>query len=574
MLARLRLPRTAAITSLALVIIVIWTVWLASEPWSEAWYHPPMHRPSPQPQPDDSIPQKSIPQESIPQESRPQESRPQESRPQESRPQESRPEESTKDTASEYRVSKLHYLIPTTAITPAVCASVASALLNRYSIPAIVGYKGEGEYDAQAAHIAKLKAAARYLHNVPDALDDDLVIIVDGFDVIAQIPAEAMIQLYFDLMSAANQRVADRHGLTLKEARDRGLYESLLWGTDKGCFPSLETEPQCWLIPDPPTPHNLWGPRSDGDGAELAFSDSKFLNSGTVIGPLGDLRDFLDAANKYIDEVAHLQEHHHSSDQLYISKLYALQQFHRVNQTLSKGQPFPGHVGNRTLPMMRARDDEKAEFHVTVDFESAFTQTQCHNDNFMHNLKYDNWDNSAIMEKDALEEGKAFRPYHIPMPYYFYKSFVRIFHSIEKSARPKGRARDWVHGLRLGTNVATRRIFAFYHNTCDKTFFVKRFRDFWFFPNIGAHLRAAAQANRQGEPISAQPIDGRMWADALHHPQGAADPDMYGGAFTDLAEEPYLLLREACGEYWEEVFEVVPAKGSDAAAKPHEDEKA
>lgn len=430
---------------------------------------------------------------------------------------------------------------------------MASALLNRYSVPSIVGYKGEGEYDAKKAHIAKLKAAARYLHNITNALDDDLVLIVDGFDVVAQLPAEATIQLYFDMMPVANQRVADRYGLTVDEAREKGMYQTLLWGTDKGCFPSKRSQPQCWLIPDPPSPHNVWGTRSEN--GELQYSHSKFLNSGTLIGPLGDVRDFLDAANKYIGEVHDEQESHSNSDQLYISKMYARQEFHRTIEHLSDGQHYPGLEGDRTLPPKRENEDDRTEFHITVDFESAFAQTQCHNDRFMHKLKYNNWDNSATMDKDALDEGDAFKKYNIPMPSYFYQAFVRIFNSIDEKERPGSNARKWVHSLRLGTNVATRRIYAFYHNTCSKKQFVERFKDFWFFTSIDALLKSATRANRQGDPISARPIDGRMWVDAQHHPQNTTDPEGYGGVFTDFKNESYLSFREACGEYWEEIFD-------------------
>ncbi|KAG7111060.1 hypothetical protein HYQ45_017254 [Verticillium longisporum] len=96
------------------------------------------------------------------------------------------------------RISRLHYLVPTTLVKPPVCAVVASALVNRFPIPVLVGYKATGEFDAKAAHIAKLRAITRYLHGPAAGEDDDLVIVVDGFDVLAQIPAETLIQRYFD----------------------------------------------------------------------------------------------------------------------------------------------------------------------------------------------------------------------------------------------------------------------------------------------------------------------------------------------------------------------------------------
>lgn len=104
---------------------------------------------------------------------------------------------------------------------------MTSALANRYSIPTILGYRGETFLDAQKAHIAKLRAIKEYLHKAGGA-SDDLVIIVDGFDVLAQLPSESMIQRYFTLMAEADQRLADQRGIDVKELHRAGLRQTLL----------------------------------------------------------------------------------------------------------------------------------------------------------------------------------------------------------------------------------------------------------------------------------------------------------------------------------------------------------
>ncbi|KAI5456014.1 hypothetical protein BGZ63DRAFT_409401 [Mariannaea sp. PMI_226] len=464
---------------------------------------------------------------------------------------------------SEQRNSKLHYLIPTTKLTAAVCASAASALLNRYSIPVLVGYKGEGEYDAKAAHIAKLRSVSRYLHNGTSLQDDDLVIVVDGFDVVAQNPAEATISMYFELMAVANQRVADKHGLSLSEARKKGLYETILWGTDKGCFPGPGTEPQCWLIPDSPSPHNVWGPQTNNGG--LPFSPSKYLNSGTVIGPVGDLRRFIDKTLELITETWNPEYRYRNSDQHYVSKMYARQEYHRNLPLLAPGQEYPRKGDDYQLPKDRVDENDQTEFHVTVDFESAFTQTQCHNDIFMHKIKYDRWDNSALMAKDVMNEGEHFQAFKIPLPASFLKSWLHFFDAFDQDSKPAESAKTWFRSLALGTNIATHRIFAFYHNTCSKKKFVKRFQSFWYFPYLDPLLKHAAKQNLARKPISSEPIDDRWWFDALQLPtqdpnlgDEGPNPDGYGGLFTDLDTESYLSFKAACGEFYGEIFKVEP----------------
>lgn len=113
----------------------------------------------------------------------------------------------------QYPKSQFHYLISTTGVKPYVCANAVAGLVNRYPAPQLVGYKGEGKYDAHKAHIAKLRTIQRYLHDVGEGHDDDLVVVVDDFDVLPQFGTEALIERYFRLAHEADQRLADEHSL-------------------------------------------------------------------------------------------------------------------------------------------------------------------------------------------------------------------------------------------------------------------------------------------------------------------------------------------------------------------------
>lgn len=398
---------------------------------------------------------------------------------------------------------------------------------------------------------------SRYLHGLEDAADDDLVIVVDAFDIIAQFPAEAMLHLYFDMMRTANERLAARHGLTTEEAREKGLYQSLLWGAEKGCFPPMFHEAQCWLVPDSDAPHNQWGPKTTTGQEPWRFP--KALNSGAVIGPLGDLREFIDATLVLIDETRNPDFHYANSDQLYIARLYARQEYHRNLELVPSDEPYPGlnDGKKRTLPTPKVNDSDVTEYHVTVDFEYAFTQHHCYNERFMVKLKYDNWDKTATVKKDRLDEGDGFSPYKIQMPAYLFKALARIWNAIEDDEKPASTALEWVQKLRMNTNAATRKIFAFYHSTCTKKYFVEGFHDYWFFPFIDTLLKTAKKENRAGTPISEGLIDGRKWVSPNQHPDADEennDPDGYGGVFTDNEAESYLTYRQVCEKHWDRVF--------------------
>ncbi|KAF4961185.1 hypothetical protein FGADI_421 [Fusarium gaditjirri] len=432
-----------------------------------------------------------------------------------------------------HRISRLHYLVPANVANRQVCAVVTSALANRYSISTILGYRGESFLDAQKAHIAKLRAIKDYLHNAEGA-SDDLVIIVDGFDVMAQLPAEAMIRRYFTLMAEADQRLADQRGVTVKELHRTGVRQTLLWGTDKGCWPESETDPRCWLVPFSAQPRLTWGLKT-GTG-DLQYSDSRFLNSGTVIDPLGDLGKFIDAALSLIEDDWDQNLLFRDSDQFYIAALYARQEYQRMRDL--NGGDFPEDIAGRDVPRPKDGKHAVTEYHVAVDFDYAFTQTECHN--------YSNFDMTATIKHDALEEGSRFRPYKIQMPASIYQVFHRVYDSLPAEDRPAMSGHNWIRSLRLGTNIGTRVIFAFYHNTCDKAGFLNTFYDAWFYPLIRPLLRVAVRAIQQQHPIIPEPVDQRLWFAARQYPK--RDLDEYGGVFTDAPGEEFIPLQEFCGE--------------------------
>ncbi|KAF9774455.1 hypothetical protein IL306_007532 [Fusarium sp. DS 682] len=186
------------------------------------------------------------------------------------------------------------------------------------------------------------------------------------------------------------------------------------------------------------------------DTGDLQYSDSRFLNSGTVIGPLGDLRKFVDAALSPIEDDWDQNFLFRNSDQFYIAALYARQEYQRMRDM--NGGEFPEEVAGRSFPKPKGGKDDVTEYHVVVDFDYAFTQTECHNyrfvntsltryylddmNRFIHKLQYDNFDMTATMKHDALDECSRFKPYKIQMPAHVYQALHRVYDSLAPEDRP------------------------------------------------------------------------------------------------------------------------------------------
>ncbi|CAM1508801.1 Fc.00g056490.m01.CDS01 [Cosmosporella sp. VM-42] len=451
------------------------------------------------------------------------------------------------------KISRIHYLIPSTISKPPVCASIVSALVNRYPIPVILGYKGEDEYDSGRAHIAKIPAIQRYLHSLTDADDDDIIMVMDSFDVLAQVPVEAMIERYFDIAAKADQKMAAQRGITVAELHEQGLRQTILWGAGKICWPENS---RCFLIPFSGLPRYAFGPRTD-DGDDV-FSDPQHLNSGTVIAPLGDFRKLIDDTQRMIEDTYDLNWQGRDRDQVYISTLYARQEYQRTLDMNDGKYPIDPRVVE--YPKPKQGNNDTTEYHIFVDFDSTFTQTQCHNEPWMRNLQYNNSDLTASVINDTYDGGRVHhRPFKIQMPFLIYRVMTGIFNSLPKGERLYVKPKDWVHSLPFGTNIGTEVIYSFYHNTCNKDAFMERYHKLWFFPIVKPLLRVAKHAIQDNTPLHPELIDGRIWMAPKRYPVDGNLDDEFGGVFTDFETEPFIPFQNFCQENITAVLGVEPA---------------
>ncbi|KAF5724862.1 hypothetical protein FMUND_419 [Fusarium mundagurra] len=193
------------------------------------------------------------------------------------------------------------------------------------------------------------------------------------------------------------------------------------------------------------------------------------------------------------------------------------------------GGNFPEDIAGRDLPRPKGGKDDVTEYHVAVDFNYVFTQTECHNSRFIHKLQYDNFDMAATIKHDALEEGSKFRPYKIQMLHQSTKHFTECtIHFPQK------------------TDQQCQGTIGFAVSDWAQTSFLDTFHDSWFYPLIRPLLQVTVRAIQYQHPISPEPIDGRLWVAARQYPK--SDLDEYGGVFTDAPGEEFIPLQEFCSE--------------------------
>ncbi|OAA73538.1 hypothetical protein ISF_00439 [Cordyceps fumosorosea ARSEF 2679] len=466
--------------------------------------------------------------------------------------------------------------------------------------------------DAAETHLAKLRAIQEYLQGLSSDEDDDLVLIVDGYDIILQLPVEVMIERYFTIRQDSDAHLAERFKLSVEELHAQGIRNTIFWGPDKICWPIDWAAPRCWAVPASHMPDHTFGP-NQGDGG-MATNDPKWLNSGTVIGPVGDMRRYINVTMAEIARTYDANFENSESDQFYLANVWGRQEYRRSkqalalreaagddNETVTKMTEWLAPSDEHRPPEPVVVEGEETEFHVSIEYESALFQTKAGYETYFGYLKFDQPGYTARMDVDMYDEGVSFVPYSISMPAAVYAALTRVYEAGVKSsssssasrslpAEEKGNltgkrgndddgpppvsqattpsrsrlpASEWIRSVNLGVNYVTRHVYGLWHCTGDKEPIDGEYRALWFFPFVASLLRANALASRAGDELTAVEMDGRAWLPRLQYPveikkkkgsQSSIPGLEYGGAFTDFPGEEFLSFGQLCGEWQEELF--------------------
>lgn len=415
----------------------------------------------------------------------------------------------------------------------------------------------------------------RYLESLPADDDDDLVLIIDGYDVIMQLPPDVMIQRYFAVTEAANAKLAARFGqgstAAAAERADGNAsvpylpHQSVLFGPDKLCWPVDFRRPACWAVPDTGLPGDAFGYGEVEDVNDIVHNPPRWLNSGTILGPVAAVRDVFAATLERIRTTYDPENIVKESDQLYMSNVWGDQEYARSVHELqmhaadnADGQdlvPSGGGGGDdRWLPALAP--DQRTDYHIGLDYESALFQAWAGYDQFLDLLVYNGPDLSATVTRN-VNNASEFAPYDIQLPADVASSVTRLLGSVSESHNVD--PSDLLVRTPLGTNLVTRHVYALFHCTGEKDYLNELWGKIWFYPYAKSLLKATIDAIKAGAPISKDQIDGRLWRVAKPYLSDSAQGDDGIGAFgawADLSGE-WLGWEDLCAGHEDELFSEV-----------------
>ncbi|GAB7359979.1 hypothetical protein MBLNU230_g7503t1 [Neophaeotheca triangularis] len=391
---------------------------------------------------------------------------------------------------------RLHLLIPATQSNLDLCRLLLSIAVLGYPEPVLIGWA-----DDTTNHLFKVSTILEYLEGLPPESDDDLVLIVDGYDIWFQLRPDVIIKRYYEIIEHANARLAAEGILGVPDQTGKEIRQSVLFGPDKLCWPKDDRRTACWAVPDydqlgPNFPPWVFGPETGGWMVTLR---PRWLNSGTMIGPVKDMREVFYATQERINKTYDESFQFRNSDQYYFSEIWAEQEYSRI--AARDGEVVPPPVRQEVMKDGKKQFDttaqfptigsgQRVEYGIGLDYDAALFQTNAGYRSFCTWITF----NHTSPPSPPYADGTPRTPRIDQMP---------LQKDVSDSPAPFADLPPWLSNhpsnpdknhynlppsstpwseISLGVNAITQQIFPIFHVTGDKSFRDLWWPRIWFYP--------------------------------------------------------------------------------------------
>lgn len=411
-------------------------------------------------------------------------------------------------------------------------------------------------FNGSDSHLFKITETLTYLRGLPDSADDDMVMILDAYDIWMQLRPDVILNRYYEVLKKNDQRLK-KDGLLGKEINGHKVKSSIIIGPDKIYWPQGPDDPATWAVPVSTLPDDIFGPDTDTDAPTAR---PRWLNSGTIMGPARDMRDYFAATVDMISKIYDPKFEFRMSDQYYLAEVWAEQEINRLKlQAKMKGQIFrPPMIGgtNLTGRVPYIPEGKRTEFGILQDYGTDVFQTAA---GFELWLTWMRFNGSTDFDLN-LELAREKRMDEEKLPKYVADSEPPYAAAIEQFPDHQP---SWDEVM-LGTNIITRTVFPLFHMTGDKTLRYRWWPRMWFHPHAEELLKAEkGRRARLQDPDWIADVHGVRWRqarpDLLRMGNYTAGMDDKGGAWVSNGMyvryanmcapfEDYLYLRKSEAE--------------------------
>lgn len=126
--------------------------------------------------------------------------------------------------------ANLHVLIPASRPDVNLCKALISAGILNYPSPVIINWNQSFDDPGLVeggSHLAKISGVHEYVANLDGSHDEDLVLMVDGYDLWFQLRPQTLVDRYFDINRRADKRISSELGL---DAATKGIRQEIIFG--------------------------------------------------------------------------------------------------------------------------------------------------------------------------------------------------------------------------------------------------------------------------------------------------------------------------------------------------------
>lgn len=457
----------------------------------------------------------------------------------------------------------LHLLIPASQSNPDLCKTLLSAFVLGYPAPTLINWGkkyGDSEEEWAIGHTAKIRGVYNYLNDPSKVKEDDLVMVIDGYDVWFQLPPQILISRYHEMVAEANVMLKHRYGLADGDnahGQAQKYTRSVIFGADKLCWPSPQEDSACIAVPYSTLPKDAYGPDTDQD-LEGFNHRPRYLNSGNVIGPVKDVRDIY----KYATFKVETMQRGTFGDQLVFSEIFGEQEYQRETQRIASqattgrwmswlsstlGTQESPLSANKTINPITVVPGARYEYSIGLDYESRLFQTMTHSAGDVGFLNYSRTSSitNVLDAHPYLHNHPVFLPSDLQtadLPFTYASPGNHSSESDPKKktlllpyspnldtlpADPSDPDQPTWRDLPLATNIHSASIPVLLHINGDKSLLETWWPSLWFHPYARALLRRFIRST-QGEHAAASAAKGGLnWWDS----RGGR-----GGVWTDNSE--------------------------------------
>ncbi|KAL9056091.1 MAG: hypothetical protein Q9162_003154 [Coniocarpon cinnabarinum] len=245
----------------------------------------------------------------------------------------------------------MHLVIFASKTNVNLCKFLLGASILGYPTPILVAWDDKFErpnYLYGGAQLAKITHGSMYLDSLPASQDNDMVLMLDGYDIWPQLPASVLLQRFERLINDTRARMEATLGS--QTIQEEHLEPRVLFGAGKRCTNQAHTV-GCYALAESPLPDDLYGNNTDTIiGRNFWYSQKqRYLNSGVAMGRARDMRRLFKEASRQLkqqpdhdpnDNGSHDSDFvYHGSDQSVFATMFGKQEWAREKLRLKHAKP-------------------------------------------------------------------------------------------------------------------------------------------------------------------------------------------------------------------------------------------